>query len=122
MTGRPTTFDNYSQTQPLIVSLISVTSAVYANNLPVAVIPAVSEILSRAKMFPRKVVSPRVAELPTCQKTLQGLPTPFLKTILPPVVVSVVAIWKIQTASGLLWASRVRTPDDIVKVPLVELL
>ena len=108
--------------QPVISSLVSVTAAV-ANNLPHIFTPPV--VLVRkidvvARMFPSKVGPPRVAELPTCQKTLHGLPLLAITT-LPPVVVSVDAIWKIQTAAELPWASRVRVPDDIVKVPAEDL-
>ena len=66
------------QVQPLILSLISVTAPVLANNLPVRVTPVgpglLSEIDDVARMFPAKVGPFRVAELPTCQKTLHGLP------------------------------------------------
>jgi len=107
--------------QPVISSLLSVT-AVVANNLPHIVTPVglVRKIDVVARMFPAKSGSPRVAELPTCQKTLHGLPLLAITT-LPPVVVSVDAIWKIQTAAELPWASRVRVPDDIVKVPAEDL-
>ncbi len=54
-----------------------------------------------------------VAELPTCQKMLAALAPPASITWRPDVVVSVEAIWKIQTAFELPPASRVRSPDDM---------
>jgi len=119
------------QVQPLIVSLIRVTAPVLANNLPVRVTPVgpglLSEIDVVARMFPSKVGPFRVAELPTCQKTLHGLPMLVMTTVLRGFVVNDDAIWKIQTAFGLPCPSRVRTPvlnpdgDDIKKVPSAEL-
>lgn len=52
-------------------------------------------------MVPTKaVLVPKVAEVPTCQKTLQGL-APLARTTLESVaVIRVDVIWKIQTASG----------------------
>jgi hypothetical protein len=44
---------------------------------------------------------------------LAALAPPLRITLRPDVVVSVDAIWKIQTAFALPWASRVRFPDDI---------
>src|SRR5579863_6247088 len=102
------------QLQPFILSLISVTAPVLARSLPVSVTPVgpglLSEIDVVARMFPSKVGPFRVAELPTCQKTLQGLPMLVMTTVLRGFVVNDDAIWKIQTAFGLPCPSRVRTP------------
>src|SRR5580692_103006 len=54
-----------------------------------------------------------VAELPTCQKTFAASAPPARMTWRPEVVVSVEAIWKIQTALALPPASSVRSPDDM---------
>jgi hypothetical protein len=52
--------------------LSSVTAPTRARSLPSTVAPVVAVIDIRARMFPLNVVVvPRVAELPTCQKTLQ---------------------------------------------------
>jgi len=64
-------------------------------------------------MFPLKTeVVPRVAELPTCQKTLAAWALP-LRMTWRDVVVRVDAIWKMKTALASPWASSVRSPDDI---------
>jgi len=66
-----------------------------------------------ASMFPLKTeVVPRVAELPTCQKTLAAWALP-LRMTWRDVVVRVDAIWKMKTALASPWASSVRSPDDI---------
>ena len=54
-------------------------------------------------MFPANVVvEPRVAELPTCQNTLQSEPAPVTVTDDEPLaVVSVLAILKMKTALGV---------------------
>src|SRR5659263_729053 len=54
-------------------------------------------------------VVPSVAEVPTCQKTLLAKAPPLRMTWRPAVVVSVDAIWKIQTPLP----ESVRSPDDI---------
>jgi hypothetical protein len=61
----------------------------------------VNAIDVNAMIFPLKIeFVPRVAELPTCQKTLQAL-APFARTTwLPLPVISVDVIWKINTAAG----------------------
>jgi hypothetical protein len=51
----------------------------------------------RANMFPEKEdVVPRVAELPTCQKTLAGRAPLMRATLLPVAVVSALPIWKMN--------------------------
>ena len=68
-------------------------------------------MLASARMFPLKVVVvPSVAELPTCQNAPQDWP-PLMKTTLEPLaVVSVLPIWKTQTAPGLPRPLRVSVP------------
>ena len=68
----------------------------------------------RASTLPTKEVAlPRVAELPTCQKTLQG-EAPFIRFTEAEVpVVRDEPIWKIQTLFGSPCASRVRAPAAV---------
>ena len=62
-------------------------------------------------MFPLKEEPvPRVAELPTCQKTLQAWAPPMRFTTLPDAVISVEPTWKTKTALGSPWASSVSVP------------
>jgi len=52
---------------------------------------------AKARMFPENVEEvPRVAELPTCQKTLAALAPLMRTTLLLVAVVSPLAIWKIN--------------------------
>lgn len=64
-----------------------------------------------ARILPIKFVAvPRVAELPTCQKTLQAF-APLIKTTEEAVaVVMVEPIWKMKRLFALFWPSSVRTP------------
>jgi len=96
-------------TETMLVSIV--TAAVDARALPEIVAPVVSVMLALARMFPTNVVFvPIVAELPTCQNTLQFC-APLISTILElDAVVSVLAILKIQTEAGLFWPSRVSVP------------
>jgi hypothetical protein len=63
-------------------------------------------------MVPLKVVLvPRVAELPTCQKTLAAWAPPMRFTLLlVAAVISVLPIWKMKTAFGLPLPLRVTVP------------
>ena len=80
------------------MSLINVTAAIDASALPLSVTPVFSVMEAWAIMFPAIVVfAPRVAELPTAQKTFWGR-APFCSLTCPAAVVSVEEIWKIQTA------------------------
>ena len=55
------------------VLVIRVTAPFRANNLPLTLALAWSEMLSNARIFPLKIeLVFNVAELPTCQKTLQA--------------------------------------------------
>jgi hypothetical protein len=55
--------------------------------------------------------TPRVAELPTCQYTLQAC-APLVNTMeLPVDVVTVDAAWKMKTAVGSPCASNVKVPE-----------
>jgi len=86
-----------------------VTAALRASARPFRVAPLVTVMEVSARMLPLKVeLVPRVAELPTCQKTLFLLAPPARTTELLLAVVRDEPIWKIQTALAL--PVRVRVP------------
>ena len=96
-----------------MVLMSSATAPLRASNRPSMVAPVVALMLGRARMFPRKVEAvPSVTELPTCQKTLQAWAPLISSTLLPAAVVSVVVVWKVKTAPGLLSPSRARVPVE----------
>jgi len=89
----------------------SVTAPFRARILPDTLAPVFKLMLWSARMFPANVVVvPRVAELPTCQNTLQFEPPPITVTAEALAVVSVLAILKMKTAFGLPKALRVSVP------------
>ena len=96
----------------LLTTLVSiVTAPVCAKALPFRVAPVFKVMLASARIFPTNaVVVPRVAELPTCQNTLQTVPPLITLTDEPLAVMSVLSIRKMKTALGLPSASRVRVP------------
>src|ERR1700676_3074697 len=55
------------------VLVTKVTAATCVKTLPSTIAPVCSVIDADARIFPRKSVPPKVAELPTCQKTLDAL-------------------------------------------------
>ena len=62
-------------------------------------------------MLPINVVPvPRVAELPTFQKTLQATPPLMTATVEVAAVIRVEPVLKIHTLSGAPWASRRSVP------------
>ena len=64
-----------------------------------------------AMMSPEKLlVVPSVAELPTCQYTLQACAPLIRFTLLADAVVSVEPAWKTKTVLGSPWASSVSAP------------
>jgi len=75
----------------LVIVLVSrVTAPLRASARPFSVAPVVIEIGVRARMFPTNaLLVPIVAELPTCQNTLQGCAPPISRTRLPEPEVSV---------------------------------
>ena len=82
--------------------LSSVTAPVCAKALPDTLAPVFKVMLVSARMFPmNEVVVPRVAELPTCQNTLQPEPPLMMFTDELLAVVSVLPIWKMKTALAL---------------------
>ncbi len=96
----------------LVMVLVSnVAAPLRASVLPSIVVPVVTVIDVKARTVPVKVeFVPSVAELPTCQKTLQGSVPPMRLTRLAEAVVSVEPAWKMKTAFPSPWASRVRVP------------
>jgi len=96
----------------LMVSSSRVTAPFRASARPVTVSPVVTVIEVRARMVPWKTDPvPSVAELPTCQKTLQAWPPLMNLTELPEAVMSAEGTWKIQTAFGSFCASRISAPE-----------
>ena len=91
----------------------SVTAPFRARACPDTFAPVVKVMLVSARMLPASVVVvPRVAELPTCQNTLQSEPPPVLMTLTTELlaVVSVLPILKTKTALALPRALRVSVP------------
>ena len=97
---------------PLVMVLVSsVVAPLRASVLPSIVAPVVTVIDVKARTVPVNTeFVPSVAELPTCQKTLQGDAPPMRLTRLAESVVRVEPAWKMKTASPSPWASRVRVP------------
>jgi hypothetical protein len=95
-----------------MVFLWSVTAALRASALPFTVTPSFRVIDCRARMFPVKTESvPSVAELPTCQTTLQASAPRVSSTRLDDAVMRVDAgAWKMKTAFWSFWPSSVRVP------------
>ena len=89
----------------------SVTAPLRARMRPLTLAPVLRVADVRARTVPTNCVPvPSVAELPTCQKTLQG-EAPFVsRTELFDPVVRVEPARKTKTALGSPWASRVKAP------------
>jgi hypothetical protein len=99
------------QFDAVIVSSSRVTDPLRASARPAMVSPVFTEIDVRARMVPVKVeFVPRVAELPTCQNTLQAWAPLVRTTLLAEPVMSVDGAWKMKTAFGSPCASRVSDP------------
>ena len=91
-----------AQLGTVIVSLSRVTAPVWASARPVTVSFVVTVIDARARIVPLKLeLVPSVAELPTCQNTLQAWASPIRTTWLDEPVVSVEPIWKMKTEAGV---------------------
>ena len=102
----------------VIVLLSNVTEPFRARIRPSTVVPVLSVIDVNAMMVPTKVVPvPSVAELPTCQKTLQAFPPLRRTTRLFDAVVSALGTLKMKTEFGLPWKSSWSVP---VTAPVVE--
>jgi len=100
--------------------LSRVTAPFRASARPSTVVPFCTVIEVSARIVPTNVVPvPRVAELPTCQNTLQGS-APFVRaTVLFDAVIRVDPAWKIHTELGSFCPFRVTVP---VRPSSVELL
>jgi len=87
-----------------------VTAPLRARALPDTLAPVFRAMLCKARILPTNVVSvPMVAELPTCQNTLQSTPlVTRIDELLA--VVSVLPVLKMKTALALPWASNVNCP------------
>ncbi|GHD84980.1 hypothetical protein GCM10010508_06910 [Streptomyces naganishii JCM 4654] len=99
------------QTALVITLLSKVTAPLRASARPstAALVFTVTDV--RARMLPlKKEFVSRVAELPTCQNTLQACAPLTSRTLLPGAVIRVEPIWKMKTALGSPWASRVTVP------------
>ncbi len=95
-----------------------VTAPLIANSRPSTVASVVAVMSVSANRFPRKTeLVPRVAELPTCQKTLHACVPLISATVLDDDVISVDPAWKTKTASGSPCASRVTVPDSAIDEP-----
>ena len=94
-----------------------VTAPVCANARPCSEAPVCSVIDARAMMSPtKKLFVPRVAELPTCQKTLEAWARPARMTLRPDVTVSEDGIWKMKTAFAFHRPVSVRSPEEIARL------
>lgn len=88
-----------------------VTAPFSARSRPSMAAPVFIVTDAEARIVPAKSESvPMVAEDPTCQNTLHGLAPLVSTTLASLAVVRVLGIWKMNTASGLFWASRVTEP------------
>ena len=99
----------------LIVLVSSETWPLRASIRPWTVAPVWRVMLLSASTDPTKlVVVPIVAELPTCQYTLQAWAPPVSATALPLLVTSVEPAWNTKTASGSPWPSSVTVPVSAI--------
>jgi hypothetical protein len=97
------------ETETLLES--NVTAPFCASALPARLASVVSVMLVSARILPIKSVPvPRVAELPTCQKTLHCWPPLIISTLASLAVIRVLAILNTQTELALPSALRVSVP------------
>jgi hypothetical protein len=100
-----------AQVGAVIVSSSRVTFPLRASTRPSMVSPVVTTIDVRARTVPTKEEwVPRVAELPTCQNTLQAWAPLMRLTLLAESVMREEGAWKMKTAFGSPCASRVSAP------------
>jgi len=94
-----------------------VTAPVRAKALPDRVAPLSKVILASASTLPTNIVPvPSVAELPTCQNTLQAEAPLIRRTDALLAVVSALPIWKMKTALGSPWPLSVSAPVNCADV------
>lgn len=107
-----------AQVGMVTVFVSRVTAPLIANRRPSTVASVVAVMSVSANRFPRNSeLVPRVAELPTCQKTLHACVPLINATVLDDDVISVDPAWKTKTASGSPCASRVTVPDRAIDEP-----
>ena len=95
----------------VIVLLSRVTAPFRARRRPSTIAPVVAVMEVNARMVPTNDEwVPSVAELPTCQKTLQAWAPLMSPTRLLDAVMIVLPAWKMKTLLGSPWASRVSVP------------
>jgi hypothetical protein len=91
----------------------SVTAAVLASSRPITVAPVATVMDFAARTVPWNcALVPMLAELPTCQKTLQALAPPVMMMCVADPMVRLLAAWNTQMESAAVPAS--------VRVPLFE--
>ena len=104
-----------SQAGMVIVLVSNVTAPLRASSRPANVAPVWAEIEVRASTVPTKVVvEPKVALLPTCQKTLQAWAPLTSDTTLEEAAPSVLPAWKMNTESGSSCPSRITVPVKLI--------
>ncbi len=90
-----------AQVGVVMVFVSRVTAPLIANRRPSTVASVVAVMSVSANRFPRNTeLVPRVAELPTCQKTLHACVPLINATVLDDDVISVDPAWKTKAASG----------------------
>ena len=96
-----------------------VTEPLRASARPWTFVPVFTVIEVNAKIVPTKLEPvPSVAELPICQNTLHAWAPPTKATLLADPVISVEAIWKIQTELGSPRPSNVTVPFSKTAPPV----
>jgi len=95
------------------------TAAVSAKARPSNRAPVSNVMESKAMMIPAKdEFPPSVALLVTCQKTLAKVAPPIRTIEAPPSTFRADPTWKIKTAFGFPWPSRVTEPEISRVVPV----
>lgn len=106
-----------AHTGRMIVLPSSVTSPFRASKRPLIVAPCAAVMLVKARIVPLMLeLVPIVAELRTCQKTLQACAPPANRTLLELAKTRSLVAWKIQTELAL--PSSVRVPVRLAVVAL----
>jgi len=91
------------------VSIVTVAPSAKTPPFDTAAVFNVTE--APARMFPEKLLpAPNVAEVPTCQNTLQASPPPVIKTLEPADVIKDVPIWKYQASVEDPVPAKVKVP------------
>lgn len=100
----------------VIVSAFRVIAPLRARTRPAMLVPLSTVMEVSAKILPTKVAPvPSVAELPTCQNTLQAWAPLVRMTVLLDAVMRVEPAWKMNTALGLLPPFNVTDPVKLME-------